>query len=497
MPGSDVAASGRPVARRRRLLAFAALAAAVSAFVPGRPAAAHPNDELLQQVYITPAAAGVTVDVELTPGVLAAPAFARLVDTDGDGAFSEAETASYIEVVRAAVSVRFGDTAAPVRSVHAAFADAGVLGAGGGSVAVTFAADRPPGAGGALSVTAVDAYEPALRSTVQGSVTLSTDRSVSVAAVEHSQDGRALTVRYDVAPSGATPTASGGAGAPGPTVTTGLDASVATPAAAVVTSGGRASYLLASLQEPLGSAWALVALLAASAGLGALHALTPGHGKTLLAAYLVGKRGTPRQAVALGAAVTATHTASVIAIGVAVLVAGRYVVPGVLVPGLEVLAGALVVLLGVRLVGRRWRDRRATNRHTHHDHDHAHTHHHGGSGHVHGPAGDEPLGWRGLVALGVSGGIVPCPEALGVLLLAVALHRTLLGIGMIVAFSAGLAAVLVGLGLVLVTARLGRWLRDRTGRGRLATMVPLASALVVTVLGVAMALRGAGALAAR
>ena len=100
--------------------------------------------------------------------------------------------------------------------------------------------------------------------------------------------------------------------------------------------------------------------------------------------------------------------------------------------------------------------------------------------------------------MGVSGGIVPCPEALGVLLLAVGVHRTFLGIGMIVAFSVGLAAILVGLGLVLVSARSVPWLRQpRMGNARLHGLLPLASAAVVTVLGVAMTLRGIGSLASR
>ena len=96
-----------------------------------------------------------------------------------------------------------------------------------------------------------------------------------------------------------------------------------------------------------------------------------------------------------------------------------------------------------------------------------------------------------LLTMGVSSGIVPCPEALGVLLLAVGVHRTALGLAVIVAFSAGLAVVLVGLGLVLVTARLGQRLRRVGGRGaRLGRLIPLGSAVVVAALGLAMTLRG-------
>ena len=229
----------------------------------------------------------------------------------------------------------------------------------------------------------------------------------------------------------------------------------------------------------------------ASTALGALHALTPGHGKALLAGYLVGAKSTPRQAVALGLVVTATHTASVIGIGVLALVAARYVVPGVIVPALELGVGVLVAVLGVRLLRRRWGERPSgTTGHGdagHHAHAQDHTHH---------PSPTGPGGAAGSVlTMGISGGIVPCPEALAVLLLAVAVHRTALGLGMILAFSAGLAAVLVGLGLFLVTPRLRQWLHRRVPAGSPAGwLIPLASAAVVAVLGLAMTAKGAGAL---
>lgn len=194
-----------------------------------------------------------------------------------------------------------------------------------------------------------------------------------------------------------------------------------------------------ALRQPLAGPFALVVLLGTCALLGALHALTPGHGKTLLAACLVGERGTPWRAVGLGVTITVTHTAAVLGLGAAVLIAGQSVLPGSVVPLLTVAAGLLVVGLGIRLVRRRWRGAPA--------------------GHGHG----HPRG--GVLAVGFSAGLVPCPEALSVLLLAVGLNRAALGLVMIVAFSVGLAGVLVGLGLVLVTG--ARVLAGRTpGAGR-------------------------------
>ena len=127
--------------------------------------------------------------------------------------------------------------------------------------------------------------------------------------------------------------------------------------------------MLGALRTPLSSPWALLALVFTCAALGAFHALTPGHGKALLASYLVGTRSTPKQAVTLGAVITFTHTSAVVVLGALVLAAGDFVVPGVLVPTLEVTTGIVVLVLGVRLLVRRWRHRD--------DHEHAGHHHHG------------------------------------------------------------------------------------------------------------------------
>jgi nickel/cobalt exporter len=261
----------------------------------------------------------------------------------------------------------------------------------------------------------------------------------------------------------------------------------AAPAAPAPAAG---SAMLDALRRPLTSPWALLALVGACGLLGALHALTPGHGKTLLAAYLVGDRGTPREAVALGVTITITHTAAVLALGTAVLAAGRWIVPGVAVPLLTVGAGVAVLVLGLRLVRRRWSAARWPDHHTHTHDGPREAHDHG-----HGALLSRPTGLRGIAAMGTSAGVVPCPEALGVLLLAVGLHRTGLGLVMIVAFSVGLAGVLVGLGLLLVTT--APVLSRVTGRRSpwVTARLPLLSAVVVAVLGGAMTVTGLGALA--
>jgi ABC-type nickel/cobalt efflux system permease component RcnA len=230
----------------------------------------------------------------------------------------------------------------------------------------------------------------------------------------------------------------------------------------------------------------IVALaLMVAAGLGAVHALEPGHGKTVVAAYLVGSRGTGRHALILGLVVTAAHTAGVYLLGAVTLYASRYVVPERLYPWLGVLSGLTIAGLGLALFCRRYAGGDDAHTHGHpHDHGHAHAHPHGGARHPHDPA--EAVSLRELVALGITGGLVPCPGALVVLLSAVALRRVGFGLLLIVAFSVGLAAVLIAIGLCMVYAR--RLMARLPGEGRLVTRwLPLTSSAIVTVLGVAIA----------
>jgi ABC-type nickel/cobalt efflux system permease component RcnA len=216
--------------------------------------------------------------------------------------------------------------------------------------------------------------------------------------------------------------------------------------------------------------------------LGAAHALQPGHGKTVVAAYLVGSRGTPRHALFLGATVTATHTAGVYALGAVTLFLSQYVLPERLYPLLEVLSGLLVVGIGVWLFGQRLLVALGIRHDRHHHHDGHHHHHHHHNDHHHHGGERASATWRSLLALGISGGLLPCPEALLVLLLTIAAHRVLFGLLLIVAFSTGLAAVLVGFGLLLVYAR-GLFSRLNLTHSLLPRLLPVASALVIVIAG--------------
>ncbi|MDQ3707060.1 MAG: hypothetical protein M3437_17910 [Chloroflexota bacterium] len=293
--------------------------------------------------------------------------------------------------------------------------------------------------------------------------------------------------------------------------------------------------LLTTKDMPLGF---LLFGLGLAFAMGAAHALSPGHGKTIVAAYLVGTRGTPKHAAFLGLTVTFTHTIGVFLLGVVVLSLQQYVVPETIYPWLGFASGVLIMLVGISLFVQRfryWQRSRATSlavAHTHdghthdhdhshdhdhdhdhdhahnlsheHDHDHAHAHDHDhehehdhdpavphshgpfSRPHTHLPANGQPVTLGSLLALGISGGIIPCPSALVVLLASIRLARVDLGLMLILAFSLGLAVVLTGIGLLTV------WGKGLVGRVKfnkgLLSRLPMASALAVSCLGIFLAI---------
>lgn len=387
------------------------------------------------------------------------------------------------------------------------------------------------------------------------------------------------------------------------------------------------------LDQTLSSSTSILIAFGLAIFWGALHALSPGHGKTIVAAYLVGSRGTVKHALFLGLITTLTHTAGVFILGFITLFASSYILPEQLYPWLSVASGLLVVGIGLMLLrgyltrfqagseaalapqnaihvatsgnGRMLahahvppqhggvghehghpHDHSHTHDHPHdHHHDHSHDHHHDRSHdhshafsrdhvHDHHPEhaagaqserrkarplqGEQNLGcgqrhldvrdhhhdssdqshahdhqdeevhyhfdeeegvfyhshgagpmhkhvipqgaeisWGSLLALGVSGGLIPCPSALIVMLSAIALQRIGLGLVLIVMFSIGLAGVLVAIGILWVKA--ADWLNQFSSRGgpwdklpfgrRLVHLVPAASAAFIVVVGIGITLR--------
>jgi ABC-type nickel/cobalt efflux system permease component RcnA len=246
-----------------------------------------------------------------------------------------------------------------------------------------------------------------------------------------------------------------------------------------------------------------------SLALGCLHALTPGHGKALVGAYLVGSQGRKSDAVLLGGIVTITHTGSVLGLGLFTLVASHYILPALILPWLEVISGVLVIGFGINLLLQRrrdlaltWPSRKKTETNTAHvhgpefAHDHPHSHHaHEPHDHSHN---DEPhhehahtiapgqVTLKSLLTLGISGGLVPCPDAIAILLVAVAINRIPFGMLLIVSFSIGLALILIAIGLAMVHGV--RLIARSNWLSRVGVYAPLVSAVVVSGLGIGLTL---------
>jgi nickel/cobalt exporter len=277
-----------------------------------------------------------------------------------------------------------------------------------------------------------------------------------------------------------------------------------TPSPGEVTRGDFLSRLVSGQELGFG---AMLLGLGAAFVFGGMHALSPGHGKTLVAAYLVGAKGTWKHAVFLGAMTTFTHTISVFALGIVTLFLSTYIAPETLNPILGAISGVSIVWIGGMLLVKRIRKLHhhhhhhshdhGHHHHHHHDHDHGHHHHHHhdhdhthshdhGSGHHHHhvPEGDITLG--SLIALGASGGLVPCPSALVLLLSAISFNRTVLGMVLLVAFSLGLAAVLTGIGLLVLYAKNLLPESKRTSDNPWFRYLPVASAAIIVVVGLGM-----------
>ncbi|MEH2360209.1 nickel/cobalt transporter [Nostoc sp.] len=234
--------------------------------------------------------------------------------------------------------------------------------------------------------------------------------------------------------------------------------------------------------------WTILIALAIAFFWGGLHALSPGHGKTLVGAYLVGSRSNAQQALFLGLIITITHTAGIFALGLVTLGTSQFILTEQLYPWLSVLSGVLVTVIGLNLFISRLQGTQVSHSHDHvHSHQHSHDshHHHNHVHHEHShlpPDGDvTSMKWSSLLALGISGGLLPCPSALVVLLSAIALGRIGFGLALVSAFSLGLAAVLTGIGLMLVYAK-DRFEHLPFQIPRIK-MLPVASALCITLIG--------------
>jgi nickel/cobalt transporter (NicO) family protein len=291
-------------------------------------------------------------------------------------------------------------------------------------------------------------------------------------------------------------------------------AAAAKPIAGEVTRGDYLSRMLSQHDIPFK---VMLIGIAVAFAFGALHAKSPGHGKTMVAAYLVGSRGTMKQAAFLGGMVTLTHTISVFLLGLVTLVFAKYLAPEKLVTWLGVASGISIVVIGASLFYKRLRTLRRAKAHTHHHHDHHHSSHdhahahglphthdqnshdhghthdhhhdhgdhdHGPNGHSHVPQGEVSI--RSLIALGASGGMVPCPSALVLLLISISLGHVGLGLLLLISFSLGLAGVLMAIGMMVIYAK--QWLPDpvKTSQHPMFRLIPVLSAFVIVCVGLLM-----------
>ena len=224
--------------------------------------------------------------------------------------------------------------------------------------------------------------------------------------------------------------------------------------------------------------------LVSSFWLGAVHAATPGHGKTVSAAYLVGTRGRPADALALGIFVTLAHTSGITLFALLATV-GSTALSQRAESQLSFLTALLMFAIGVWMLGTQWHGRA----HGHHGASDEHSHF--GVHHSHRP--DRLLehsgrpSWTILLALGLAGGLLPDPAALAVLLAAIANGRFVLGLMTVVVFSLGFATVLVLVGTVV--GRLGQSALGRFApEPRWLDWLQVGTACVVTLVGLVMTL---------
>lgn len=536
----------RPHLRRRLAASFAASLAAI--LVPAL-VAAHPLGNFTINHY-----AGIRVEPEvirldIVIDQAEIPAFQarQTLDLDGDGTVSAAETetgrASSCASLASSLDLRVGSERQVLTPTEAGLS-------------------FPPGAGGLTTMRLVCGFERALAAPLTAGTTISfADRSFAerigwreiviegsgLSAVagdggafrasgasarltvypedlltrplaDGSVDVRVAAIGGATLPAFDIPDASPLAGrgtsdpalSPAPTAPT---ASAGVPTSAVP-GGVSASELPSIFRVADLTPWVLLLSLGTAAVLGAGHALTPGHGKTLMAAYLVGTRGTMVHAIGLGLSVTLSHTLGILALTAVIVGAQGVLAPDVVIRTAPIVAAVSIVAIGGWMLWSEVRRRRAATTpatvqerahehgpaHAHpHPHEHEHDphepehagpatsgeHSHGGARHSHLPPAGAAITWRSLFALGLAGGLIPSTSALLILLGSIAAGRPAFGFVLVVAFGLGMALVMAGIGIAMVVAR-GRLERVDAGSalGRVGAVVPLVAAVLVFGLGV-------------
>lgn len=466
--------------------AFFAILFALTLIAPC-PVSAHPADEINERDSVRVSPDGATIETSISVGAVTAFTVWRDADTNHDGTVDTAEAEAYGEFLASGFHMLLDG--APIAATYergslripATWVDFERATADASGALVTATFHLPSNLGR-------DSHELALIVThythapYGRPATFSPEATPTLGVVV--QGGADVDLRLTIGPRTA------GAAAP-------IDHVQPPPSHVSVT--GRLRRILTGGSDRPG---ALAFSLLVAALLGAVHALTPGHGKTLVAAYLVGSEGRVRDAAVVGAIVTITHTGSVIALGCVALVFSHWVVPARIVQWVELVSGIGILGLGVVLLAARLRSAIALDalRRVRRARGASPAYVGGGANspgvpsqmHAHGWFGSRPhahaevarLTPRSLVLLGVSGGVVPCPDAFAILLVAVAAGHVVTGIIILLSFSFGLACTIIALGVAVTSARIiDRIARQPLGRFNVAHWLPAASALIVVLIG--------------
>jgi len=507
--------------------------------IPGRVAHAHPADMYAQEGSIRLTRDGFLLDWKITPGPMLAGAIWDSVDQNHDGSISQGEALAWGGTVFPLWTAGLDggqNIALQLNDIHWP-TSLDILQAGSEPIELQLSANWPPNLSGSHAIKIHNTFQEAI---TLNWFSLNSDQSLTFDKPNQS-NGQLNTTVYFPEPGSnktyepatlLTSWESGKPNVPGLTgAVTGMALNLANPAGTQRTTSQPASpaaALIGLVKSGQFSPLFLIGAFLLSIALGALHALTPGHGKTLVAAYLVGSQGRTRDAVFLGSVVTITHTGSVLLLGLITLIASRYILPSLITPWLEIISGILIVLFGLNLLIRRGRDlsvwfasqrvkkyarhhysiealEPASGRkdwittlnshgpgsqpHHHHHHDDLSTghsdHEHSPHTHQHFIPADQ-VTWKSLLTLGISGGLVPCPDAIAILLVAVTVNRIPFGMLLIVAFSFGLALVLIAIGIAMVQGL--RILARHEFINRFSLYSPLVSAVVVLGLGIGLSL---------
>jgi nickel/cobalt exporter len=530
-------------------LSIAFLTVAAGLLLPAS-AAAHPLGNFTINHYAGLTIAPDRVDIDVVIDMAEIPAFQerQTMDTDGDGSVADDEGATW--AVGACASLvpkldlrRDGTTLAVVAGASSVAFPPGAGGLSTLRLECSFSAPVLPGISSPATITFADtSYTERLGwreivATGNGTIldthglpTTSPSQKLTVypadlIATPFDTRSASIAVRPDPAGPAATPFRSTlpAPGAAGPVSSAPLGGGL--PAGAVP--GGVGADLPDIFRTADLTPFVVLASLLTAVVIGAGHALTPGHGKTLMAAYLVGSRGTAMHAVGLGLSVAVSHTLGILALAFVIVGAGSVLPPDVVYRITPVIAGGSIIAIGGWMLfnevrrraraavlasatrvedhGHRAGEHVHSGSHGHeHDHDHAadrdiaHAHEHDrdptlgehrheGVLHSHLPPVGASLSWRGLFVLGLAGGLIPSTSALLILLGSIAAGRPAFGLVLVIAFGLGMAAVMtsVGLAMILARTRLDR-MPSRSSLGRLAAVAPLAASVAVLGLGLVL-----------